>query len=135
MSRARKRAFVIGCVVIVLGAALAGTVQAAGPFFWYPCSLNGVQAEGQGSQSILYADDGTRLGVLGASLNRLPVGYRRISPQMRKAIVAIEDRRFYSNNGIDYVAIARALVHDVSGGSTEGASTLTQQLVRNLYLG
>ena len=54
---------------------------------------------------------------------------------MRKAIVDTEDRRFYSNNGIDYVGIVRALKSDVSaGGFTQGASTIEQQLVRNLYL-
>jgi penicillin-binding protein 1A len=54
---------------------------------------------------------------------------------MRKAIVAVEDRRFYENNGIDYIGIIRALKSDVTtGGFTQGASTIEQQLIRNLYL-
>ena len=54
---------------------------------------------------------------------------------MRKAIVDTEDRRFYENNGIDYIGIMRALKSDVSaGGIAQGASTIEQQLVRNLYL-
>jgi penicillin-binding protein 1A len=54
---------------------------------------------------------------------------------MRKAIVDTEDRRFYENNGIDYIGIVRALRSDVSaGGFEQGGSTIEQQLVRNLYL-
>jgi penicillin-binding protein 1A len=65
----------------------------------------------------------------------VPVTLNRISPVMRKAIVAVEDRRFYQNNGIDYIGIVRALKSDVTaGGYAQGASTLEQQLVRNLYL-
>ena len=84
---------------------------------------------------MLLAEDGTRLGMLGASGNRLPVSLQHISPVMRKAIIDTEDRRFYENNGIDYIGIVRALKSDVtSGGITQGASTIEQQLVRNLYL-
>ncbi len=54
---------------------------------------------------------------------------------MRKATVAIEDRRFYEHGGVDYEGIARALWKDVAAGKVvEGGSTITQQLVRNLYI-
>ena len=54
---------------------------------------------------------------------------------MRKAIVDTEDRRFYRDDGIDYIGIVRALKSDVSaGGYAQGGSTIEQQLVRNLYL-
>src|SRR2546425_1062475 len=54
---------------------------------------------------------------------------------MPKATVAIEDRRFYEHGGIDPVGILRALVADVSAGHiVQGGSTITQELVRNLYL-
>ena len=73
--------------------------------------------------------------MLGASGNRQPVSFERISPVMRQAIIDTEDRRFYENNGIDYIGIIRALKSDVStGGFAQGASTIEQQLVRNLYL-
>ena len=59
-----------------------------------------------------------------------------MSPWLPKATVAIEDRRFYQHGGIDSVGIARALWADVSAGKVvEGGSTITQQLVRNLYTG
>lgn len=122
------------CVVVLVGAFAVGSAV-AGPFFWYSCSLDGLEAHGPSQASVLLSSDGTRLGLLGTSGMRQPVSLQRISPVMRKAIVAVEDRRFYDNNGIDYIGIVRALKSDVtSGGFTQGASTIEQQLVRNLYL-
>ncbi len=96
------------CIVVLIGAFAVGSAV-AGPFFWYSCSLNGLDAHGPARASIILASDGTHLGLLGATGNRQPVSMRRISPVMRKAIVDTEDRRFYSNNGIDYIGIVRAL--------------------------
>jgi len=119
---------------VLVGAFAIGTAV-AGPFFWYSCSLNGLEAHGPSQASVILASDGTRLGLLGANGMRQPVPLNQISPVMRKAIVAIEDRRFYENNGIDYIGIIRALKSDVTtGGFTQGASTIEQQLIRNLYL-
>ncbi len=71
-----------------------------------------------------------------AERNRQPVPLKRISAWMPKATVAIEDRRFYQHGGIDVEGIARALWKNVSAGQVvEGGSTITQQLVRNLYIG
>ena len=59
-----------------------------------------------------------------------------MSPWLPKATVAIEDRRFYQHGGVDYVGIARAAWTDVTAGKVvQGGSTITQQLVRNLYTG
>ena len=122
------------CIVVLVGAFAVGSAV-AGPFFWYSCSLDGLQAHGPSQASIIVASDGTRIGLLGSVGVRQPVALQRISPVMRKAIVAVEDRRFYENNGIDYIGIIRALKSDVTaGGFTQGASTIEQQLVRNLYL-
>ena len=71
-----------------------------------------------------------------AERNRQPVALDKISPWMPKATVAIEDRRFYEHNGVDAEGIARAIWKNVSAGQVvEGGSTITQQLVRNLYIG
>ena len=122
------------CIVVFIGAYAIGTAV-AGPFFWYSCSLDGLEAHGAARASIVLASDGTHLGLLGATGNRQPVSIRRINPVMRKAIIDTEDSRFYSNNGIDYIGIVRALKSDVSsGGYAQGGSTIEQQLVRNLYL-
>ena len=127
---------IVAAVIVVFVAAYVVGTAIAGPFFWYPCSLNGLEANGGPAHaSVLYARDGTRLGLLGAGLDRMPVSYGQISPQMRQAIVAIEDRRFWQHGGVDYIGIFRALTADVSSGSVmQGGSTIEQQLVRNLYL-
>ena len=122
------------CVVVLIGAFAVGSAV-AGPFFWYPCSLDGLEAHGPAQASVLLSSDGTRLGMLGSSGDRIPVSLQGVSPVMRKAIIDTEDRRFYENSGIDFIGILRALKSDVSaGGFAQGASTIEQQLVRNLYL-
>jgi penicillin-binding protein 1A len=66
---------------------------------------------------------------------RHDVALSEISSDLQHAVVAIEDRRFYSHPGIDPIGITRAVVRDVrSGGKVEGGSTLTQQLARTLFL-
>jgi membrane peptidoglycan carboxypeptidase len=120
---------------VVLVGALAVGSAVAGPFFWCPCSLDGLQVRGPARASVLLARDSTRLGVLGASGARLPVPLVKFSPVMRRAIIDTEDSRFYENNGIDYIGILRALETDVTSGQlAQGGSTIEQQLVRNLYL-
>src|SRR3954469_22965043 len=89
------------CVVVLIGALAVGAAV-AGPFFWYSCSLDGLEAHGAARASILVSRDGTRLGLLGASGVRQPVALRRVNPVMRKAIIDTEDSRFYKTNGIDY---------------------------------
>jgi membrane peptidoglycan carboxypeptidase len=65
---------------------------------------------------------------------RVPVTINQISPAMRAAIVSIEDRRFYSEGGVDVKGMVRAALHDSSGGSTQGGSTITQQYVKNYLI-
>ncbi|HEY2353924.1 MAG TPA: transglycosylase domain-containing protein [Gaiellaceae bacterium] len=134
-SRWRRYAQYTAAVVIVLIGAYAIGDAVAGPVFFYPCSLNGLEAHGASQGSVLYYSNGRQLGTLGATSNRLPVGLNHISPLMQKAIVDTEDRRFYSNDGIDFIGILRSLKADVfAGGTVQGGSTIEQQLVRNIYL-
>ena len=66
---------------------------------------------------------------------RHDVALSDISPDLQKAVIAVEDRRFYYHPGLDPIGIGRAVVRDVRyGGRMEGASTLTQQLARTLFL-
>ncbi|HEU5457424.1 MAG TPA: monofunctional biosynthetic peptidoglycan transglycosylase [Terracidiphilus sp.] len=58
-----------------------------------------------------------------------------ISPNLQHAVLAAEDERFYQHHGFDWHAIQLAAEHDVDGGRLRGGSTLTQQLVKNLFLG
>jgi penicillin-binding protein 1A len=65
----------------------------------------------------------------------VPVPGSQIPTVMRQAIVAAEDRRFYSNSGVDPLAMARAAWRDITGHHLEGGSTITQQYVKNIYTG
>ena len=103
--------------------------------FGSSCDLNALRPVAVGQNSFVYAADGSELGVIPAERNRTPVSRAQISPWMPKATVAIEDRRFYQHGGVDPVGIARAVVADVRAGKfAQGGSTITQELVRNLYL-
>jgi penicillin-binding protein 1A len=83
--------------------------------------------------SVLYDYTGkTSLGVLTNNQSRVLVTYDQVSPDMRNAIIAIEDRRFYTNSGVDIRGIARAFVQDVvQKRAVQGGSTITQQFVKN----
>ena len=130
---------VVAIAVLVLGfgalvgAAVGGVgaVQAA----LEDCSLAGRLAKPLPATSVVYARNGYVLGAIPAPVHRQPVGYAAMSPWIRKATVAAEDRSFWRNDGLDFAGIARAALADLSAGrAVQGASTITQQLVRNLYL-
>jgi penicillin-binding protein 1A len=88
----------------------------------------------QGQSVVIRAADGTELVTVGPSYGRwLPYG--EIPPEMIGAMKAVEDRRFDWHPGVDPIGMARALkVNLQEGGKVEGASTITQQLARNLFL-
>lgn len=65
---------------------------------------------------------------------RRPVSRAQISPHLRRAVLASEDDRFYLHHGIDFVEIENALERRRRGGRLRGASTLTQQVAKNLFL-
>jgi penicillin-binding protein 1A len=137
-ARSRKRhsrrmlvAMLLGLPVLVV---VGGTVGVTA-VFGSSCDLNSLHAVSVGENSLVFAADGSELGVIPAERNRTPVSRRQISHWVPKATVAIEDRRFYQHGGIDPVGIARAFVADVRAGKfAQGGSTITQELVRNLYL-
>lgn len=80
----------------------------------------------------VYDVRGRPLGTLLSNDQRYLVTSEQISPYVKSAVVAIEDERFYEHRGVDYQGLARAAVVDlIPGGSTQGASTITQQFVKN----
>lgn len=94
----------------------------------------------RGRNSRLLADDRgftdagqpTLLAKLTGSNNQILVGEGDISPHVKNAVIAIEDRRFYRHSGVDYLGIARALAQDIrQQTAAQGASTITQQFVKN----
>lgn len=88
---------------------------------------NPVQAEA----SNIYSADGKLLGYYFRE-NRIPVTYDEISPLLIKTLVCTEDERFYDHFGIDFKALFAA-IKDLTRGNARGASTLTQQLVKNMF--
>jgi penicillin-binding protein 1A len=118
-------------VLVAAGIATGAAVLALGP----RCDLSALHPTRIGQNTFVYAADGSLLGVIPAERNREVVPLDRISPWLSKATVAIEDRRFYEHGGLDAEGIARALWRDVKAGKVvEGGSTITQQLVRTLYI-
>ncbi|HEX8748452.1 MAG TPA: PBP1A family penicillin-binding protein [Pyrinomonadaceae bacterium] len=82
----------------------------------------------------IYADDGETVIGEFALEKRIPLKYEEIPPNVKNAILAIEDTRFYDHVGIDPIRIAGAVLKNITTGSREGGSTLTQQLTKNLFL-
>ena len=96
------------------------------------------QAAMQQQSTVYFSDGKTVVGTFG-NTNRQLLQYNQISPFMRDAVVAAEDRSFYTEGGVSPKGIMRAAYEDVfnsggsSGGSLQGGSTITQQFVRNYY--
>jgi penicillin-binding protein 1A len=130
-----KLLLVFGSVFVLLGiGAIAVTswvldVAADAP------SLASCKRIGKGGNSVLYAADGTKLGLVRSPVSRQLISIERVPKSLQLATVAIEDQRFYQHGGVDYEGILRAAVKDLEAGEpAEGGSTITQQLVRNLCI-
>ena len=95
-------------------------------------SLTAAQQLRHAQNSVLYDDHGNKLGILTSNENRILIPYTDIAPSMRYAVIAIEDKRFFNNSGVDLRGIARAFVQDlVQQRSAQGGSTIAQQFVKN----
>ncbi len=83
------------------------------------------------TNSVLVDANGETLGTLTSDENKILLTSRQISPNMKNAVVAIEDARFYGHDGVDFQGIGRALVKDIlSMSAKQGGSTITQQFVK-----
>ena len=134
--RRRRAGVIVGTAVVVLGIVIGTLGLGAGAALTAGCDLNALRPTEIGANSFVFARDGSVLGSIPAERNREPVSLARMSTWLPKATVAIEDRRYYQHGAVDYVGIARAAWKDVTAGrAVEGGSTITQQLVRNLYTG
>ncbi|WP_270297918.1 transglycosylase domain-containing protein [Eggerthella sinensis] len=85
-------------------------------------------------ESLMYAGDESTLLAEFQLEKRYPVTYDEVSPFVLEGTVDTEDVRFYEHTGVDVPGIARAALNNLRGGNLEGASTITQQLVRNTVL-
>ena len=124
---ARRRGFVLGIVALVAAASA--------------CDVPNLEQEVATAPSLpqtsfLFAADGTLITALHAEQNRVVVPSSKIPQNIRNAVVAVEDKRFYDHMGIDLKALLRAAYVDATTGRiVEGGSTITQQYVKNAYTG
>ena len=123
-------------IVIALLAVAAGIGGGAAVLaYGSSCDLDSLRSVDIGANTFVYAADGSLLGSIPAERNREPVTAKDMSLWLRKATIAIEDRRFFEHNGVDLEGTARAALANIRAGEiVEGGSTITQQLVRNLYI-
>ena len=122
-------------VLLVATGVLAALVATRGPFFFVSCDPQALLARDLGKSTVIRARDGTVIATIAPDVENRPVRLDQMSPWLQKAIVAIEDRRFYEHEGIDYRGTLRALVANTGKGDVvQGGSTITQQLARALYL-
>ena len=123
---------IVGAVIAIAGLSAAGYVLAiAGT----APDLSELKPADKGSNSEILAADGSRLGYVQSDEIRTPMAWEDMTSDMRNAVIAIEDERFYKHKGVDYGAIVRAGVRNLEyGKSMQGGSTITQQLVRALYI-
>ncbi len=120
-----------GSVVVALGIVVGYVVSVANSV----PALSTLKSVDNGANSTVYAADGSPLGVIVSDKLRSPIPSSQIPVILKQATVAIEDQRFYQHHGVDLQAIIRAAATDVSAGKPlQGGSTLTMQLVHNLYI-
>jgi membrane peptidoglycan carboxypeptidase len=122
-----------------LGPAVAGVVALA--LLAQGCRIPDLKDVQAGARrlpqtSFLYADNGSLVTTFHAEQNRVSVPFEDIPKVVRDAVIAIEDQRFYDHEGIDLKALIRAAYIDATSGKVvEGGSTITEQYIKNRYLG
>nr|WP_223911960.1 transglycosylase domain-containing protein [Actinomyces capricornis] len=121
--------FVLGCFLLAV-LAVFGLFAYAYSTIKVPDPSEFAQAQ---TSTVYYADGTTVMGEF-AEVDRTIVDGSTIPDYVGQAVVASEDRSFYTNKGVDPKGIARALWNNLRGGDTQGASTLTQQYVKNYYV-
>jgi penicillin-binding protein 1A len=115
---------VLAVVSMVFGmmAAVSQDLPAIYDFAQYKASKN----------SEVFDANGEPLGTLTSDQNKILLNSGQISPNVKNAVVAIEDSRYYEHSGVDFQGIGRALVKDIlSQSAAQGASTITEQFVKN----
>jgi penicillin-binding protein 1A len=144
-SRKRRHSHRPGARIVLVGAAVLAATLTVGVIAAVAYVLNvahqapsprNLKPRVSGGSSQVFAANGTRLGFIQSDELRTPVSWGEIPANVKNATIAIEDQRFYKNDGVDVTGIFRAAVKDVlSGAALQGGSTITMQLMRNLYLG
>jgi penicillin-binding protein 1A len=123
----------VAFLVLLAGGAWAGYDYLKGTDKVWP-SIDNLAPQRIGQNSKVLARDGSEMGFIKSDQNRKILHYSDMGEWAPQATVAIEDQRFYQHHGVDPEGMVRALTVNLEAGdSKEGASTITQQVVRNLY--
>lgn len=126
IKKLRLLAIVLGLSVIALVSTVFGMMMAVAS------DLPGLENRQTGENSVLLDVRGRSMGILTGADNRILLDQDQVPPIMKHAIIAVEDKRFYSNSGVDIRGIGRAFVSDVQRKrAVQGASTIAQQFVKN----
>src|SRR5215210_7573654 len=116
------------CAVVILACLYLFVVRE------YEDSLNRTYPQ-LAENSYVYDADGNKIGEIPVTERREAVGFEGLGPHLPEAVVAVEDRSFYSHFGVDFEGLARAAWTDLRSWEVqEGGSTITEQLMKNLYV-
>ena len=134
-----KAVLKLGATTVIVGVvslAVVTTAIATYVFLPLPVNLPEERIQPERQASTVYALDGTPIGQFKGADSQVTISAADIPDTVRRAVVASEDHRFFHHKGVDYQGVIRALRTDLRAGRyVQGASTITQQLIRNLYTG
>ncbi len=135
--RIRATRIVVGIAIVMIGMLAMATLVGVGLYVYLKPGLPTVADLRDIRMQLplrIFTRDGKLMATIGDQ-RRIPVSYDQVPPKLIQAFLATEDDRFFEHPGVDWRGIARATVDDVkAGGLREGASTITQQLSRDLFL-
>ncbi len=136
-NKKNKRGFIFGCLIFFIIALVLIVFIGLIAGFVYLSKiprLEELTPSEIAETSKVYALDGSLITEFHAEENREIIPFSRMSKHIKNAVVAVEDKRFYEHQGVDYKRIIGALIADIkSGSAAQGASTITMQYIKNVY--
>jgi penicillin-binding protein 1A len=134
-SAGKKLIVALSVVLAAVGIALAGAALWVLDIASGAPSINTLRPADSGTNSQILDASGKSLGYVQSDVLREPTKLKRVPEILLQATIAVEDENFYQHGGVDYIAVIRAGLENLEAGEVrQGASTITQQLVRNLYI-
>src|SRR4051794_36738580 len=134
--KARNSVFIsLGVLLAILGIGAASVLGYVISIAASTPNIDELKPIDKGQTSAVYASNGRLLGYVKSSIVRQPVVEKDMPTDVRNATVSIEDNRFYKHHGVDFEGVVRAAMKNLQNRKTvQGGSTITQQLVRALYI-